>query len=72
MAEPVVDESTNAQISQALIAFEELPVLERSAEPDALHRTHIAREDSEQGTWRVRKQVRCRVLHAHSKIRRKH
>src|SRR6185436_1487350 len=60
----LVDESTNAQVPQTLIMCDELSVLERIAGPDALHRTRETR--------RLRKQIRCGVLHAHGNIRRRH
>ena len=71
MAELVVNESTNAEEPEALVAYDELPVRERNARP-ALHRALVARDDAKRRARRMRKQVRCRVLHAHSKIRRRH
>jgi hypothetical protein len=72
MAELWVDESANAEVPQTLIAYDELPVRERSAGPDFPHRALVIRGDAKHGTRRIRKHIRCRVLHAHSKIRRRH
>ena len=67
----MVNESTNAEVPESLIANDELPVRERDART-ALHRTLVSRNDAERDARRVRKQIRCRVLRAHSKIRRRH
>jgi hypothetical protein len=68
----LVGESTYAEELQTLIAYDELPVRERSTEPGALHRRLVIRDNAKLGTRRMRKQIRCRVLHAHGKIRRRH
>ena len=67
----LVDESTNAEVPESLIANDELPVRERDART-TLHRTLVSRDDAKRDARRVRKQIRCRVLHAHGKIRRRH
>jgi hypothetical protein len=68
----LVNRSTYAEVPQALIPIDELPVRERRAEPDLLCRKLVVRDDAKHRARRMRKQIRCRVLHAHSKIGRRH
>src|SRR5688572_33513020 len=50
----LVSESTYAEVPQTLIASYELPVRKRSAEPDALCRALVARDDAERWARRIR------------------
>ena len=66
-------EKIMAVFDKTLIASYERPVREGSTgRPDAQHRLLVARDDTKLLARRVGKLIRCRGLHAHGKIRRRH